>query len=155
MAIYGILQKKHQSINCRTEIGDDKMQSIQLISRIDNNKWWKELFKHYVQNGKKFEIRCWDEEIESIELISKFGTVEKSKTTKEIIISGEITNDFIELILNEEMPKDQNIYNKMTQFFTINIDKSYTSAHYGTEIYIDEDEEFAKKILDEVKQYWT
>lgn len=131
------------------------MQSIQLISRIDNNKWWKELFKHYVQNGKKFEIRCWDEETESIDLISKFGTVEKSKTTKEIIISGEITNDFIELILNEEMPEDQNIYNKMTQFFTINIDKSYTSAHYGTEIYIDEDEEFAKKILDEVKQYWT
>ena len=131
------------------------MQSIQLISRIDNNKWWKELFKHYVQNGKKFEIRCWDEEKESIDLISKFGTVEKSKTTKEIIISGEITNDFIELILNEEMPKDQNIYNKMTQFFTINIDKSYTSTHYGTEIYIDEDEEFAKKILDEVKQYWT
>lgn len=131
------------------------MQGIQLISRIDNNKWWKELFKHYVQNGKKFEICCWDEEKESIDLISKFGTVEKSKTTKEIIISGEITKDFIELILNEEMPKDQNIYNKMTQFFTINIDKSYTSAHYGTEIYIDEDEEFAKKILDEVKQYWT
>lgn len=131
------------------------MQSIQLISRIDNNKWWKELFKHYVQKGKKFEIRCWDEEKESIVLISKFGTVEKSKTTKEIIISGEITNDFIELILNEEMPKDQNIYNKMTQFFTINIDEAYSSCHYGTEIYIEEDEEFAKKILDEVKQYWT
>lgn len=131
------------------------MQSIQLISRIDNNNWWKELFKHYVQNGKKFEIRCWDEETESIDLINKFGTVEKSKTTKEIIISGEITNDFIELILNEEMPKDQNIYNKMTQFFTINIDEAYSSCHYGTEIYIEEDEEFAKKILDEVKQYWT
>ena len=119
--MYGILQRKHQSIKCRTKIGDDKVQSIQLISRIDNNKWWKELFKHYVQKGKKFEIRCWNEEKESIGLISKFGTVEKSKTTKEIIISGDITNEFIELILNEEMPEDQNIYNKMTQFFTINI----------------------------------
>ena len=131
------------------------MQSIQLISRLDDNKWWKDLFIHYANKGKKFEVRCWDEEIESIEVISKFGVAQKSKTTKEIIISGEITDEFIDLIINEEMPKDQSIYNKMTQFFTINIDKSYTSAHYGTEIYIDEDEEFAKKILDEVKEYWT
>lgn len=131
------------------------MQSIQLISRIDNNRWWKDLFIHYASMGETFEIRCWDEEIESINLISKFGTVEKSKTTKEIIITGYITNEFIDLIVKEEMPKDQNIYNKMTQFFTINIDKSFSSAHYGTEIYIDEDEEFAKTILDKVKEYWT
>ena len=131
------------------------MQSIQLISRIDNNRWWKDLFIHYASMGETFEIRCWNEEIESINLISKFGTVEKSKTTKEIIITGYITNEFIDLIVKEEMPKDQNIYNKMTQFFTINIDKSFSSAHYGTEIYIDEDEEFAKIILDKVKEYWT
>lgn len=131
------------------------MQSIQLISRIDNNEWWKKLFIHYASMGEKFEIRCWDEEIESINLISKFGTVEKSKTTKEIIISGYITNEFIDLIIKEEMPSDQNIYNKMTQFFTINIDKTFSSAHYGTEIYVDKDEEYAKKILDEVKQHWT
>jgi len=131
------------------------MQSIQLISRLDNNKWWKDLFIHYANKGKRFEIRCWDEEIESIDLISKFGKVEKSKTTKEIIITGDITNEFIDLIVKEKMPVDQNIYNKMTQFFTINIDKSYTSAHYGTEIYIDEDEDFAKKILDEVKEYFV
>lgn len=131
------------------------MQSIQLISRIDNNRWWKDLFIHYASMGETFEIRCWDEEIESINLISKFGTVEKSKTTKEIIITGYITNEFIDLIVKEEMPKDQNIYNKMTQFFTINIDKSFSSAHYGTEIYIDEDEKFAKTILDKVKEYWT
>ena len=131
------------------------MQSIQLISRLDNNKWWKDLFIHYANKGKTFEIRCLDEEIESIELISKFGIAQKSKTTKEIIITGDITNKFIDLIVKEEMPEDQNIYNKMTQFFTINIDKSYTSAHYGTEIYIDEDEDFAKKILDEVKEYFV
>lgn len=131
------------------------MQSIQLISRIDNNRWWKDLFIHYASMGETFEIRCWDEEIESINLISKFGTVEKSKTTKEVIITGYITNEFIDLIVKEEMPKEQNIYNKMTQFFTINIDKSFSSAHYGTEIYIEEDEEYAKKILDELKEYWT
>ena len=131
------------------------MQSIQLISRIDNNKWWKDLFIHYASKGESFEIRCWDEETESIDLIKKFGTVQKSQTTKEIIITGDITSKFIDLIVKEEMPVDQNIYNKMTQFFTINIDKSYTSAHYGTEIYIDEDEDFAKKILDEVKEYFV
>lgn len=129
------------------------MQSIQLISRIDNNNWWKELFLHYASKGESFEIRCWDEELESIDLISKYGTVQKSQTTKEIIITGYITNQFIDLIIKEEMPKDQNIYNKMTQFFTISIDKSFESAHYGTEIYIDEDEEYAKKILDKVKEY--
>ena len=39
--------------------------------------------------------------------------------------------------------------------FTINIDKAFSSCHYGTEIYIDEDEDFAKKILDEVKEYFV
>ena len=131
------------------------MQSIQLISRIDNNRWWKDLFIHYASRGESFEIRCWDEEIESINLISKFGAVEKSQITKEIIITGYITNQFIDFIVKDEMPKDQEIYNKMTQFFTINIDKAFSSAHYGTEIYIDEDEEYAKKILDKVKQYWS
>lgn len=131
------------------------MQSIQLISRIDNNKWWKNLFIHYASKGESFEIRCWNEETESIDLIKKYGTVQKSQTTKEIIITGYITNEFIDLIVKEEMPMDQNIYNKMTQFFTINIDKAFSSCHYGTEIYIDEDEEFAKKILDEVKEYYV
>lgn len=131
------------------------MQSIQLISRIDNNKWWKNLFIHYASKGESFEIRCWDEEIESIALIKKFGTVQKSQTTKEIIITGYITSEFIDLIVKGEMPKDQSIYNKMTQFFTINIDKAFSSCHYGTEIYIDEDEDFAKKILDEVKEYFV
>ena len=131
------------------------MQSIQLISRIDNNKWWKDLFIHYASKGESFEIRCWDEETESIDLIKKFGTVQKSQTTKEIIVTGYITNELIDLIVKEDMPKDQSIYNKMTQFFTINIDKAFSSCHYGTEIYIDEDENFAKKILDEVKEYWT
>ena len=129
------------------------MQSIQLIAKIYNNKWWKDLFIHYASIGESFEIRCWDEEIESIDLISEFGTVEKSKTTKEIIISGNITNKFIDLIVKEKMPVDQNIYNKMTQFFTINIDKAFSSCHYGTEIYIDEDEEYAKKILDKIKNF--
>ena len=131
------------------------MQSIQLISRIDNNKWWKNLFIHYASKGESFEIRCWDEETESIDLIKKYGTVQKSQTTKEIIVTGYITNELIDLIVKEDMPKDQSIYNKMTQFFTINIDKAFSSCHYGTEIYIDEDENFAKKILDEVKEYWT
>ena len=89
------------------------MQSIQLISRIDNNKLWKNLFIHYASKGESFEIRCWDEEIESIELISKFGTAQKSKTTKEIIITGDITNEFIDLIVKEKMSVDQNIYNKV------------------------------------------
>lgn len=129
------------------------MQSIQLISRIDNNKWWKDLFIHYASKGESFEIRCWDEEIESINLISRFGTIEKSQTTQEIIITGYITNQFIYFIVKEE-PKDQSIYNKMTQFFTINIDKDFSSEHYGTEIYVEDDEMFAKSILDEVKNIW-
>lgn len=124
------------------------MKDIQLINRLDNNKWWKDLFIHYASKGELFEIRCWNEEVDSINLIKRFGTVEKSQTTKETIITGYITNQFIDFIVKEEMPKDQEIYNKMTQFFTINIDKSFSSCHYGTEIYyIDEDEEYMKKIL--------
>lgn len=76
------------------------MQSIQLISRIEDNKWWKDLFIHYASKGESFEIRCWDEEIESINLIKRFGTAEKSQTTKEIINKLEkiIDKEYEELI---------------------------------------------------------
>lgn len=131
------------------------MQSIQLISRIEDNKWWKELFLHYASKGESFEIRCWNDEEEIINKIRKFGTVENSQNTKEVIIKGYVNNKFIDFIIKEPMPLDQNIYNKMTQFFTINIDDAFSSAHYGTEIYIEKDEEYAKKILDKIKEYYV
>lgn len=55
------------------------MQSIQLISRIDNNKWWKNLFIHYAIKGESFEIRCLDEEIKSIDLVKSLVVFKKVK----------------------------------------------------------------------------
>ena len=53
-----------------------------------------------------------------------------------------------------ENPSDKSLYNKMTKYFTINIENekcNFCSAHYGTELYLmnvsDEDFKFFEKVM--------
>lgn len=50
------------------------------------------------------------------------------------MITGEVTSEFINMLLSMEKPKDTEIYNKMTPF----LDDNFQSCHYGTEIHIED-----------------
>ena len=71
----------------------------------------------------------------------------------EVSIKGIVTKEFLTELLSEN-PQDKSIYNKMTKYFTINVDsgqRRFCSAHYGTEIYVmgvsDDDITFFKNAM--------
>ena len=49
-------------------------------------------------------------------------------------ISGSVTAEFADFILNLPSGNDTEIYNKMTPFFSIFLDNGFASEHYGTEL---------------------
>lgn len=51
------------------------------------------------------------------------------------MITGKVTPEFAEMLLNTPKPVDIEIYNKMTPFFSIFLDNGFSSEHYGTELY--------------------
>ena len=96
------------------------------------------MIKKAIKTAKKFEIHCWNEEAEWIELALKFGTLKDSTWKYGKMITGEVTSEFADMLLSMEKPKDTEIYNKMTPFFNVFLDKNFQSCHYGTEIHVEE-----------------
>ena len=103
----------------------------------DNSKWLAMLLKA-LNSAKTFEIHCWNEESEWIEVALKYGTLKDSDWKYGKIITGNVTQEFSDMILNMPKPTDIEIYNKMTPFFNVFLDDVFQSCHYGTEIYVEE-----------------
>ncbi|MBR3752862.1 MAG: hypothetical protein IKK50_07005 [Ruminiclostridium sp.] len=125
--------------------------SLQMIDRSVSSHWWREVVKHFLRVGDALEIRCWKEEEEEIGLASAYGPL--TEEGYEVSIKGTVTAEFLEEILSDE-PADKTIYNKMTKYFTINVERGdlrFCSAHYGTELYIEgateEDVSFFQNIM--------
>ena len=112
-------------------------QEVYLDRTEKDNSKWLELITEALKNAKHFEIHCWNEETDWIELALQYGTLKESDWRYGKIIEGEITPEFVSMILDMPKPTDVEIYNKMTPFFSIFLDEySFQSSHYGTEIYI-------------------
>ncbi len=125
--------------------------SLQMIDKSVSSHWWREVVKHFLRVGDSLEIRCWKEEEAEVRQASKYGPL--TEEGYEVSIKGTVTAEFLEEILSDE-PTDKSIYNKMTKYFTINVERGdlrFCSAHYGTEMYIEgaaeEDVSFFQKIM--------
>lgn len=113
------------------------MSSYILIDRsVEDKKWWSDLVKTCAVVGDMFEIHCWSDEDEAIRLALKHGKKITSSWRDGTVIVGTITRDFLEYIVRLPKPLDNDIYNKMTPFFTIQFGKILSSEHYGSEIII-------------------
>ena len=88
-----------------------------------------------LKNAKTFEIHCWNEETEWIELALKYGNLKEDDWKYGKIITGEVTAEFAEMILSQPKPTDIEATNKMTPFFNIFLDDTFQSSHWGCEIY--------------------
>ncbi|BAK98066.1 hypothetical protein OBV_08680 [Oscillibacter valericigenes Sjm18-20] len=112
--------------------------SIYLIDRsihdIDTD-WWKKITAKFLQPGDAFEIRCWKEEADAIEQALCYGSLnlEDSNQEYETSIKGALTKNMIHNILATPQPQDDEM---MTEFFTINVEPRFCSAHYGTELHL-------------------
>ena len=114
------------------------MQSIYFDGTEKGNTKWLEMISKAIKTAKQFEIHCWNEEAEWIELALKFGTLKDSTWKYGKMITGEVTSEFADMLLSMEKPKDTEIYNKMTPFFNVFLDNNFQSCHYGTEIHVEE-----------------
>lgn len=100
-----------------------------------DNTRWRALLEPYLAKAKTFEIYCWKEETDWIELALWYGTLKEDDWQYGQIITGAVTPEFRELLLGQPKPADTGIYNKMTPFFQIFLDEDFQSCHYGTENY--------------------
>lgn len=128
-----------------------KQFGVQMIDNTISSQWWKQIMKHFVRVGDKFEIRCWKEDVAEIREASLYGTAVDDKY--EVSIKGIVTKELLEKLLTED-PVDKSIYNKMTKYFTIHVENDLCniwSEHYGTEMAVDiiadTDIEFFEQIM--------
>ncbi len=117
---------------------ETKMYSVYLDRAEKDNSKWLELITKGLKSAKTFEIHCWNEENEWIEVAMKYGTIKDSDWKYGKIISGNVTQEFSDMLLSISKPTDIEIYNKMTPFFNVFLDENFQSCHYGTEIYLEE-----------------
>ena len=104
-------------------------------SEQDNHKWLSYVAAA-LDNAKTFEIHCWNEETEWIELALKYGVLKNDDWKYGKIVTGEVTPEFKQMLLSQPKPTDMGIENKMTPFFNVFLDDTFQSCHYGTELYI-------------------
>ena len=111
------------------------MRLIEFDHMAKTNDVWKEYMWCHLCVAKQFEIHCWINEQEWIDLALKYGQIKESKWQYGKIIVGTVTPEFIHMILDQPKPEDTELFNKMTPFFSIFLDDHFCSEHYGTELY--------------------
>ena len=104
-------------------------------SETDNSKWLSYITAA-LKDAKTFEIHCWNEETEWIELALQYGSLKEDDWRHGKIITGNVTPEFVQMLLSQPKPTDTEIENKMTPFFNVFLDDKFQSCHYGTELYI-------------------
>ena len=101
----------------------------------DNSKWLDYIMAA-LNDAKTFEIHCWNEETEWIELALQYGSLKDDDWRHGKIIFGDVTPEFVQMLLRQPKPTDTEIENKMTPFFNVFLGDRFQSCHYGTELYI-------------------
>ena len=118
-------------------------------------KWWNEIVRACAVVGDPFEIHCWSDESAEVKAALQFGHKVTSTWRDGTVIQGRITKEFLSYLTESRKPKDTEIYNKMTPFFTIVFGNTLHSSHYGTEIVISkairEKETTVDRILDRME----
>lgn len=99
-----------------------------------DNSRWRELAEPYLQTARRFEIHCWKDEIREIDLALQFGTIKPFDWHHGTVIEGDMTPEFLHLLLTLPKPEDTLFSAKHTPFFTIMLDNGFSSSHYGTEL---------------------
>ena len=96
---------------------------------------WLACMAKALKTATTFEIHCWEEETEWIELALQYGKLKETDWQYGKIITGDVTPEFCALLLGLPKPSDTEFYDKMTPFFTIALDNGFWSEHYGTELH--------------------
>ena len=99
------------------------------------NMGWQDVVREYASTAGRFEVHCWREEQEALALLLPFGQEEETDWQYGFVVAGDITGDFLEVVLSQPVPEDQDPFRKLTPFFSIFFDNGFSSAHWGTELH--------------------
>lgn len=82
------------------ESGEDIEKELITFDREETgNGKWKALLTEYLKTAKTFEIHCWNEETEWIELALQYGYLKESDWQHGKIIGGSVTPEFASMLL--------------------------------------------------------
>ncbi|MGI6181169.1 MAG: hypothetical protein ACOYIE_03725 [Agathobaculum sp.] len=96
---------------------------------------WKRLLAEQLHTAQTFEIHCWAEETDAIQLALQYGTRKDTGWQYGTVIAGPVTPAFTQMLLHLPQPSDTHPDAKKTPFFSIFLDNGFSASHYGTEIY--------------------
>lgn len=130
--IAGKMAKKI-AISTLSERGDNVKHGELNVECADYQQW-KSVLKEELASATTFEIHCWNEETEWIELALQYGNPNELAWDYGMVISGVVSPKFVKWILDLPKPNDADLYNKMTPFFSIFLNNGFCSEHYGTEL---------------------
>ena len=111
-----------------------EFEEVMLDRSEEDNSKWLSYISAALDGAKTFEIHCWNEETEWIELALRYGKLKDDDWRHGKIITGDVTPEFVKMLLDQPKPADTEIYNKMTPFFNVFLDDKFQSCHYGMEL---------------------
>ena len=74
-------------------------------SETDNSKW-RSYITAALRYAKTFEIHCWNEETEWIKLALQYGSLKDDDWQYGKIIIGDVTPEFVQMLLSHPKPTD-------------------------------------------------
>lgn len=99
---------------------------------LEDYSWWVALVRKVASGSDTFEIRCWNDEPEAIQIGKRYGEQIENETTQEFVFKGPLSETFLEEICENGLDEKGAL-----KYFTINFyhgDKLlFHSGHYGTE----------------------
>lgn len=95
---------------------------------------WRATLAEKCWTATAFEIHCWNEETQAVALALQYGQLQKTDWSYGKVIRGPVTPAFVHWLLHLPKPEEEDVYDKMTPFFTIRLDTGFASEHYGTEL---------------------
>ena len=129
-------------------------RSIYVLEDVTSKEYWNLLFHHFAHEGDTLEIRCWKEEREEIKKALYYAESKEQTqgTLYEVSIKGIVTEEIKTKILEEPISEVSFSDRKVVSFFTMNVGTSFSSEHYGTEVYLNasssKDEDIIKRALE-------
>lgn len=93
-------------------------------------KSYSELMLMMSEKSNFFEIHCWEDENEAIELALQYGKLKRTSWHNGKVIFGRVTTEFKNMLAS--LPATCG--DKKTPFFSVFFDNGFSSEHYGTEI---------------------
>lgn len=123
---------------------------ITIDSLLENHQWWSQLLLLYAGEGAPFEIHCWNDETELIHLAEQHGFKARNTIPDVTIITGKVTQEWVDLLITGKKPESTSGYNKMTPFYIVRIGEKFSSEQYGTSLLLSCDTAEESNVIDKV-----